>query len=98
MGTDSLAALAARFDQLEREVANLRRALSSRIDALAGVVARTAPDGTVAIRDPNILAQEQATLTRGYAPSTLPPASDEQSHRRHALPVAAHPWPSAPRG
>jgi Mg2+ and Co2+ transporter CorA len=64
---DSLAALAARIEQLEREVANLRRALSSQINALAGAAARAAPDGTVAIRDPDILAQEQATLTRGYS-------------------------------
>jgi hypothetical protein len=56
----------ARIDLLERELAEIKTVLRQP----RGAVTRVSPDGTVAIRDPNILAQEQATGMRGYAPFT----------------------------
>ena len=56
----------ARVDLLERELAEIKTVLRQP----RGAVTRASPDGTVAIRDPNILAQEQATGMRGYAPFT----------------------------
>jgi hypothetical protein len=68
--------LAARVARLEETVvvmlglvANLRR----DIGQASAPVAFAAPDGTVAIRDPNIIAQEQATGMRGNAPHVPPP-------------------------
>jgi hypothetical protein len=58
--------LLARVDLLERELAEIKTVLRQP----RGAVTRASPDGAVAIRDPNILAQEQATGTRGYAPFT----------------------------
>ena len=60
--------LKARVRLLETLITNVQRDLA-RVSA---PVAQTAPDGTVAIRDPNILAQEQATGMRGYAPHAPP--------------------------
>jgi hypothetical protein len=59
-----LMVLNARVDSLERTLAEIKTALRQPMNA----VARTSADGTVAIRDPNIVAQRQRTGTFGYAP------------------------------
>jgi hypothetical protein len=60
--------LKARVRLLEQLITEIRRDLART----SSPVALTAPDGTVAIRDPDILAQEQATGMRGYAPHVPP--------------------------
>lgn len=60
--------LLARVDLLERELAEIKTVLRQP----KGAVTRTSPDGTVAIRDPNILLQEQVTGMRGYILFTDP--------------------------
>jgi hypothetical protein len=66
--TDPIVLLTARIDYLERELAEIKTFLRQP----KGAVARTSPDGTVAIRDPDIIAQQQRTGMRGYAPYTDP--------------------------
>lgn len=56
----------ARIDLLERELAEIKTVLRQPMNA----VTRVSADGTVAIRDPNIIAQRQRTGTFGYAPYT----------------------------
>ena len=63
-----LALLLARVDLLERELAEIKTVLRQP----KGAVTRASPDGTVAIRDPDIIAQQQRTGTRGYIPYTDP--------------------------
>ena len=63
-----LALLLARVDYLERELAEIKTVLRQP----KGAVARTSPDGTVASRDPDIVAQQQRTGMRGYTPYTDP--------------------------
>ena len=72
----TLITIGARVTRLEEAVvvilgliSNIRRDIS----LASAPVAFAAPDGTVAIRDPNILAQEQATGMRGYAPNVPAP-------------------------
>jgi hypothetical protein len=65
---DTLQLLMARVDLLERELAEVKTVLRQP----KGAVARTSPDGTVAIRDPDIIAQQQRTGMRGYVPYTDP--------------------------
>jgi hypothetical protein len=60
--------LKARVRLIEQLITEIRRDLARSTSP----VALAAPDGTVAIRDPNILAQEQATGMRGYAPHVPP--------------------------
>lgn len=57
----------ARMRLIEGLITEIRRDLARS----ASPVAQLAPDGTVAIRDPNIIAQEQATGTRGYSPNPI---------------------------
>lgn len=59
----------ARVDLLERELAEIKTVLRQP----KGAVTRVAEDGTVAIRDPNIILQQQRTGTRGYTPYEPPP-------------------------
>ena len=59
-----LALLMARVDYLERELAEIKTVLRQP----KGAVARTSPDGAAAIRDPDIIAQQQRTGTRGHTP------------------------------
>ena len=59
----ALELLFARVDLLERELAEIKTFLRQP----RGAVTRVSADGTVAIRDPNILLQEQLTGMRGYA-------------------------------
>ena len=54
----------ARLDSLERTLAELKTVLKQPMNA----VARVSADGTVAIRDPNIIAQRQRMGTFGYTP------------------------------
>ena len=54
----------ARIDSLERTLAELKTVLRQPMNA----VARVSADGTVAVRDPNIVAQRQRTGTFGYTP------------------------------
>jgi hypothetical protein len=61
-----LTLLMARVDYLERELAEIKIVLRQPKSA----VARSAPDGTVASRDPDIIAQQQRTGMRGYTPYT----------------------------
>jgi hypothetical protein len=63
-----LTLLIARVDLLERELAEIKTFLRQP----KGAVARTSPDGTVAIRDPDIIAQQQRTGMRGYTPYADP--------------------------
>lgn len=68
--------VAKRIDRLERTMERVLYLISIIRRDLARTSAPVlldAPDGTVAIRDPNILAQEQATGMRGYAPNVPPP-------------------------
>jgi hypothetical protein len=65
---DTLQLLMARVDLLERELAEIKTFLRQP----KGAVTRTSPDGTVAIRDPDIIAQQQRTGMRGYTPYTDP--------------------------
>ena len=58
----------ARVDYLERELAQIKTFLRQP----KGAVTRASADGTVAIRDPDILAQQQRTGTRGYVPFSDP--------------------------
>jgi hypothetical protein len=68
-----LTLLMARVDLVERELAEIKTFLRQPKGAVArGAVALTAPDGTVAIRDPDIIAQQQRTGMRGYTPYTDP--------------------------
>ena len=60
--------LLARVDYLERELAQIKTFLRQP----KGAVTRASADGTVAIRDPDILAQQQRTGTRGYVPFSDP--------------------------
>jgi hypothetical protein len=63
-----LTLLMARVDYLERELAQIKTVLRQP----KGAVARSSPDGAVAIRDPDIVAQQQRTGMRGYTPYTDP--------------------------
>ena len=63
-----VAQLLARIDYLERELAEIKTVLRQP----KGAVTRASPDGTVAIRDPDIIAQQQRTGTRGYIPYSDP--------------------------
>lgn len=68
--------IARRIDRLERTMERVLYLISRIHRDLARTSAPVlldAPDGTVAIRDPNILAQEQATGMRGNAPYVPPP-------------------------
>jgi hypothetical protein len=65
---DTITQLLARVDYLERELAEIKTVLRQP----KGAVARTSPDGTVATRDPDIIAQQQRTGMRGYTPYTDP--------------------------
>jgi hypothetical protein len=66
--SDTIKLLMARVDLLERELAEIKTVLRQP----RGAVTRASPDGTVAIRDPDILAQQQRTGTRGYVPFSDP--------------------------
>jgi len=61
---DTITQLLARVDYLERELAEVKTFLRQP----KGAVARTSPDGAAAIRDPDIIAQQQRTGTRGHTP------------------------------
>ena len=57
------------LDRIERNLAETRDAvvrIQRQIVRSVAPVAQDAPDGTVAIRDPNIIAQQQRTGMRGY--------------------------------
>jgi len=83
--------LLARVDYLERELAQIKTVLRQP----KGAVARTAPDGTVAIRDPDIIAQQQRTRTRGYTPysDTLSPEELAEIERQHGGPLDPDDYP-----
>jgi hypothetical protein len=66
--TDPIVLLNARVDLLERELAEIKMVLRQPREA----VARVSDDGTVAIRDPDIIAQQQRTGTAGYSPYVPP--------------------------
>jgi hypothetical protein len=59
------------LDRIERALAGTRETIAAirrNIARATGPVAYDAPDGTVAIRDPDIIAQEYRTKMRGHAP------------------------------
>jgi hypothetical protein len=58
------------LDRIERNLFETRDAvvrIQRQIARSVAPVAQDAPDGTLAIRDPDILLQQQRTQTRGYS-------------------------------
>jgi hypothetical protein len=68
MTIDPISITQARVDLLERELAEIKTVLRQP----RGAVTRASADGTVAIRDPDIIAQQQRTGMRGYTPYVPP--------------------------
>lgn len=66
------------LDRIERALAETRETIAvvrRQIARSVAPVAQDAPDGTVAIRDPDIIAQQQRTEMRGYSQHYRPPPS-----------------------
>jgi uncharacterized coiled-coil protein SlyX len=59
----SLARIEHNLVETRETIGKIRREIARSV----APIAQDAPDGTVAIRDPDILAQQQRTQTRGYS-------------------------------